>query len=92
MKRLTVTLVGSVVRSATRSFVIEVPVDVNPATLDPQVLESVADEARIAWEFDAQGFVQVSDHTIEVELASEQNSCLPVIPFNKRDDSADRPN
>ena len=92
MKRLTITLVGSVVRAATRSFVIEVPDDVNPATLDPTVIESLADEARIAWEFDAEGFVQVSDHTAEEELDSEQNKRLPVIPFNKADDSADRPN
>lgn len=65
MKRLTVTLIGSVVRSASRTFVIEVPEDGNIATFDQQVLEDLADEARIPWEFGAESFVETVDHCIE---------------------------
>ncbi len=83
MKRLTVTLIGTVTRGATRSFVVEVPDDVDAATLDLQVLEDMADEAHIAWDFDVESFVQVSDHETEV---AEQNVELPVIAFKKPDE------
>ncbi len=78
MKQLKVTLTGHVTHWASRSFVIEVPDDVNVETLDQQALETLADEAKVGWEFDAEGFVQVTDHSIE-ELHSTVE--LPVIPF-----------
>jgi len=83
MKRLTVTLIGTVIRGATRSFVIEVPDDVNSATLNLQVLEDMANEAHIAWDFDAESFVQAIDHETEI---AEQNDSLPVIAFKKPDE------
>lgn len=78
MKQLKVTLTGHVTHWASRSFVIEVPDDVNVETLDQQALETLADEAKVGWEFDAEGFVQATDHSIE-ELHSTVE--LPVIPF-----------
>lgn len=78
MKQLKVTLTGHAIHWASRSFVIEVPDDVNVETLDQQALETLADEAKVGWEFDTEGFVQATDHSIE-ELQSKVE--LPVIPF-----------
>lgn len=78
MKQLKVTLTGHVTHWASRSFVIEVPDDVNIETLDQQALETLADKAKVGWEFDAEGFVQATDHSVE-ELDS--NADLSVIPF-----------
>lgn len=78
MKQLKVTLTGHVTHWASRSFVIEVPDDVNIETLDQQALETLADEAKVGWEFDAEGFVQATDYSIE-ELQTTVE--LPVIPF-----------
>lgn len=78
MTQLKVTLTGHVTHWASRSFVIEVPDDVNVETLDQQALETLADEAKVGWEFDAEGFVQATGHSIE-ELQSTVE--LPVIPF-----------
>lgn len=83
MKRVTINLIGTVMRGASRSFVIEIPDDVNVKTLDPHVLESIADEARVPWEFQSEGFVQVTDHTVE----EETQPTLPVIKFKKTPDS-----
>lgn len=86
MKRLTVTLIGTVVRSATRTFVIEVPDEVSCSTLDRQVLEDLADEARIPWEFGTESFVEVTDHTVEEEAPPVQDCRFPVIPFKIPED------
>ncbi len=78
MKRLRINLTGQVTHWASRSFVIEVSDDVDTQTLDQGVLESLADEAKIGWDFDAEGFVQTTDHSVEV-VDSEAD--LPVIPY-----------
>lgn len=65
MKRVAVQLFGSVSYSASRSFVIEVPDDVDVQTLGQQFLETQADEARIAWNFSNEGFVQATDFVVE---------------------------
>jgi hypothetical protein len=87
MKQLKVTLTGQVTHWASRSFVIEVPDDVNVETLDQGVLESLADDAKVGWDFDAEGFVQTTDHSVE-EVTSEAD--LPVIPFPDTTDDAGR--
>jgi len=79
MKHLTITLVGTVTYGATRSFVLEVPDDVNPATLDPHVLEDLADRAQIAWSFDNEGFVLMTDHVVDDTRLGECETTLPVI-------------
>ena len=81
MKRMTVKLLGNVTHLACRSFMIEVPDDVNVSTFDQQVLESLADEALVPWEFGTEGLVQVTDHFVEVEQASGETNCLITIPF-----------
>lgn len=65
MKRVAVQLYGSLTYQASRSFVIEVPDEVNVQTLDQQFLETQADEARIAWDFSKEGYVQATDFTVE---------------------------
>ena len=85
MKRLTVNLVGSVSRWAGRSFVIELDDDVEVATLDQQVLETLADDARIPWEFGEERVLAVTDHFIGEEVDAR----LPVIQFNQSNESAD---
>ena len=79
MKRVKVNLFGNVTYDASRSFVIELPDDASVETIDQQVLDNMADEARIAWEFDAEGYVEVTDYTVE-ELGSEPSD-LPVVPL-----------
>ncbi len=78
MKQLKVTLTGHVTHWASRSFVIEIPDDVDVETLDQQVLETLADEAKVGWEYDAEGFVQTTDHSVE---ESDSEADLPVIAF-----------
>ena len=80
MKRLKITLTGHVTHWASRSFIIEVPDDANVKTLDQRVLETLADEAKVGWEFDSEGFVQATDHSIE-EIDSEGDQ--PVIPLSE---------
>jgi len=86
MKRLTVTLIGAVVRSATRTFVIEVPDEVSCSTIDRQVLEDLADEGRIPWEFGAESFIQITDHSVEEESPPAQCRHFSVIPFQMPND------
>ena len=82
MKRLKIELNGSVTYWASRSFILEVQDDVCVKTLDQQVFETLADDAKIPWDFGAEGFVQSTDHSIE-ELDSEQDD-LPVISLIKK--------
>lgn len=77
MKRVAVQLIGNVSYHASRSFVIELPDDVNVLTLGQQFLETQADEARIAWNFSNEGFVQATDFVVE-ELKPVPDD-LPVI-------------
>ena len=79
MKQVTITLVGTLTHGATRSFVVEVPDDVNPTSLNRQVLEDLADQAQIPWSFDADGFLLITDHVIDDDQPSVQVSTLPVI-------------
>lgn len=87
MKQLTVSLIGTEVRTATRTFVIEVPDELNSATLSRLVLEDLADQARINWEFGTEGFVEITDHTVEEEQYPVQDRHVPVIPFKPLDES-----
>ena len=81
MKRMTVKLVGNVTHWACRSFVIEVPDDVSVSTVNQQILESLADEALVPWEFGTEGLVHVTDHFVEEEQASGEGNSLITIPF-----------
>lgn len=83
MKRLIVNLLGTVTYSATRSFVLEVPDDVDISTIDQGVLETLADDAMVAWEFHADGFVQMTEHSIEEASESVQENLL-VIPLEEK--------
>jgi hypothetical protein len=57
------------------------PYEVNVSTLDNQVLESLADEALVPWEFGTEGFVQVTDHVVEEKQASGEGNSLITIPL-----------
>jgi len=78
MKRLIVNLIGTLAYSASRSFVIEVPDDVNISTLDREVLETLADGAKVAWDFNAEGFVQTTDHFIDEASDSDQGNLVVI--------------
>lgn len=80
MKRLIVNLLGTVTYSATRSFVLEVPDGVNISTIDQGVLETLADDAMVAWEFNKDGFVLMTEHSIDEALVCNQDNLL-VIPL-----------
>jgi len=72
MKRVAIQLFGNVSYHASRSFVIEIPDDVNVQTLGQQFLEAKADEARIPWTFSNEGVVLATDFVVE-ELEAVQN-------------------
>ena len=82
MKRVKVNLFGNVTYDASRSFVIELPDDASVETIDQQVLDDMADEARIAWNFGTEGYVLATDYTVE-ELGSEPSG-LPIIPLTEK--------
>jgi len=88
MKKAIVRLNGSVIKGASRIFAIEVPDDVKLETLDQEFLESIADEARIPWDFDAEGYSLITDHSVE-ENEEGDVSDLPVVSLKKFTDSAE---
>ena len=59
MKRLQINLTGQVTYGASRAFIIEVADDFPVGTLDHDFLESLADNAKVGWEFQAEGFVKI---------------------------------
>lgn len=79
MKRVKVNLFGNVTYHASREFVIELPDDASVETIDQQILNDMAEEARIAWNFGAEGLVLATDHTVQ-ELGSEPSD-LPIVPL-----------
>ena len=82
MQRFTIKMFGSVTYGASRSFIVDVPDDVNVATIDQKVIEALADTARVAWEIDAEGFLQTIDQSVEA-LTADEMSKLPVVPFTE---------
>ena len=80
MKRLQINLRGHVTYGASRSFVIEVADDFPVGTLDREFLETLADEGKIGWEFQAEGFVQSTHYSME---DVDPKTDLPVIWVGK---------
>ncbi len=76
MKRLQINLTGHVTYGASRAFVIEVADDFPIGTLDHDFLESLADDGKIGWEFQAEGFVQSTHYSME---DVDPKTDLPVI-------------
>lgn len=76
MKRLQINLTGHVTYGASRAFVIEVADDFPVGTLDHDFLESLADEGKIGWEFETEGFVQSTHYSME---DVDPKTDLPVI-------------
>ena len=76
MKRLQINLTGHVTYGASRPFVIEVADDFPVRMLDREFLETLADEGKIGWEFQAEGFVQSTHSSIE---DVDEKTDLPVI-------------
>lgn len=72
MKRIKVTLFGSVSYAASRTFLVDVPLDADIGSFNTDVLVDVADEARIAWEFSKDGYVEVENHVVE-EIHDEES-------------------
>lgn len=80
MKRLQINLTGHVTYGASRSFVIEVADDFPVETLDREFLETLADEGKIGWEFQAEGFVHSTHYSME---DVDPKTDLPVIRVGK---------
>ena len=78
MKRLKVSLTGHYIQWASRTFLVDVPDDFCVDTLDQEALETLADDARIGWEFDTGGVVLATDHSVEDGTSVTD---LPVIDF-----------
>lgn len=76
MKRLQINLTGQVTHGASRVFVIEVADDFPVGTLDREFLETLADEGKIGWEFETEGFVQSTHYSME---DVDPKTDLPVI-------------
>ncbi len=76
MKRLQINLTGNVTYGASRSFVIEVADDFPVGTLDREFLETLADEGKIGWGFQAEGSVQSTHYSME---DVDEKTDLPVI-------------
>jgi len=80
VKRLQINLTGQVTYGASRAFVIEVADDFPVGTLDHDFLNSLADEGKIGWEFQAEGFVESTEHCTEDVNATKD---LPVIQIGR---------
>ena len=76
MKRLQINLTGQVTYGASRAFIIEVADDFPVGTLDRNFLDSLADDGKIGWEFQAEGFVESTHHSME---DVDPKTDLPVI-------------
>jgi hypothetical protein len=76
MKRLQINLIGQVTHGASRAFIIEVADDFPVGTLDRNFLDSLAEDGKIGWEFQAEGFVQSTHCSME---DVDPKTDLPVI-------------
>lgn len=71
-----INLTGRVTYGASRAFILEVADDFPVGTLDHDFLESMADEGKIGWEFQAEGFVQATHYSM---ADVDPNTDLPLI-------------
>lgn len=78
MKQLIISLTGIVAHSASRSFIVVAPDHVNILNFDQEFLETLADDAKVAWDFNDEGFVQTTDHSIEEASPSEQGNFVVI--------------
>jgi len=71
-RRIRVTLFGTVSYGASRTFLVDVTLDADIGSFNTGVLVDLADEARIAWEFSKDGYVEVENHAVE-EIHEEES-------------------
>ena len=79
VKRIMITLHATIIYSGRRTFAVDIPLDVNPHTFNTGILDGLADDARIAWDFSNEGFVDVSEHTIEEAVEPTAEAAYPII-------------
>ena len=75
MKRLQITLNGSLIHGAHRTFSIQVPDDADVELIGTDTLCELADAAKVPWSFSESGYLQTDDHAIEsiTDVVDESN-------------------
>ena len=65
MIRLQITLNGSLIHGAHRTFSIQVPDDADVELMSTDTLCELADAAKVPWSFSDSGYLQTDSHEIE---------------------------
>ena len=73
MRRVTVTLHGTLVRSAFRSFEIEVSNDTDLTTIAAETLNELADFEQIPWDYGDCSYLDLQDFSIDEDVANKSD-------------------
>mgnify|MGYP000861572232 FL=1 len=69
--------------SSSRTFLVDVDDGTRLRTLRRELINELADEAHLPWEFGNVGFVTVDDHEV-TECENDATSDVPVIRISRR--------
>lgn len=75
MKKVAITLHGTMTYKAHRTFEIEVPDEANIRLFDTKTVNDLVNDANVPWWFDEHGLLQANEHTIDD--VTETDESLP---------------
>ncbi len=81
MPRFKITINARVIDYASRSFLVDVDDGSQLRTLSSDLLNDLADESHVPWEFGNVGCVEVDDHEV-TECGNDTTSDFPVLRFS----------
>jgi len=77
MKRVTITLHGTLTYSAHRTLEIEVSDDADLATIAPETLNELADFEQIPWDYSELGYLDLKDFSIDAFVSNGSDDRNP---------------
>jgi len=80
MRKVIVTLHATLIRSAFRSFELEVSEDTDLTTMAPETLSDLADFERIPWDFGECDYIDLQDYAIDECHAKQPDDRKPNRP------------
>lgn len=77
MKKVTITLLGTLTYSAHRTLEIEVSDDADLSTIAPETLNDLADFERIPWDYSEFGYLDLEDFSIDAFVSDDSEDRNP---------------
>ena len=81
MPRFKITINARVIDYASRSFLVDVDDGRQLRTVSSDLLNDLADESHVPWEFGNVGFVEVDEHEV-TECGNDTTSIVPVLQLS----------